>query len=79
MKSLKILINEEQNLKLTSDNEEAPESGVNYETVYQGFLHISPDFKSAEYEVERARYDYKIAKGRLLPSLSRWRHFYQLL
>ena len=67
---LKILIKEEQNLKLTSDNKEVPESGVNYETVYQGFLHISPDLKSAEYEVERARYDYKIAKGRLLPSLS---------
>ena len=67
---LKILIKEEQNLKLTSDNKEVPESGVNYETVYQGFQHISPDLKSAEYEVERARYDYKIAKGRLLPSLS---------
>ena len=67
---LKIQIKEEQNLKLTSDNKEASASGVNYETVYQGFLHISPDLKSAEYEVERARYDYKIAKGRLLPSLS---------
>ena len=67
---LKIQINEEQNLKLTSDNKEVSESGVNYETVYQGFQHISPDLKSAEYEVERARYDYKIAKGRLLPSLS---------
>lgn len=67
---LKILINEEQNLKLTSDNKEVPESGVNYETIYQGFQNISPDLKSAEYEVERARYDYKIAKGRLLPSLS---------
>ena len=67
---LKIQIAEEQNLKLTSDNKEVPESGVNYETVYQGFQHISPDLKSAEYEVERARYDYKIAKGRLLPSLS---------
>ena len=67
---LKIQIAEERNLKLTSDNEEAPESGVNYETVYQGFLNISPDLKSAEYEVERAWYDYKIAKGRLLPSLS---------
>ena len=63
-------IDEEQNLKLTSENKEVSESGVNYETVYQGFLHISPDLKSAEYEVERARYDYKIAKGRLLPSLS---------
>ena len=67
---LKIQIKEEQNLKLTSDNKEVSESGVNYETVYQGFLNISPDLKSAEYEVERARYDYKIAKGRLLPSLS---------
>ena len=67
---LKILINEEQNLKLTSDKKEVSESGVNYETVYQSFQHISPDLKSAEYEVERARYDYKIAKGRLLPSLS---------
>ena len=54
-------------LRLTSDNKEVPESGVNYETVYQGFQNISPDLKSAEYEVERARYDYKIAKGRLLP------------
>lgn len=67
---LKIQINEEQNLKLTSDNKEVSESGVNYETIYQGFQNISPDLKSAEYEVERARYDYKIAKGRLLPSLS---------
>lgn len=67
---LKILIKEEQNLKLTSDNKEVSESGVNYETVYQAFQHISPDLKSTEYEVERARYDYKIAKGRLLPSLS---------
>lgn len=67
---LKILINEEQNLKLTSDNKEVPGFGVNYETIYQGFQNISPDLKSAEYEVERARYDYKIAKGRLLPSLS---------
>lgn len=60
---LKILIKEEQNLKLTSDNKEVSESGVNYETVYQGFQNISPDLKSAEYEVERARYDYKIAKA----------------
>ena len=43
---------------------------LNSETIYQSFLNISPDMKSAEYEVERARYDYKIAKGRLLPSLS---------
>ena len=75
---LKIQINEEQkiqingklNLKLNAENEAIPEFGINYETVYQGFLNISPDLKSAEYEVERARYDYKIAKGRLLPSLS---------
>ena len=66
----KIQINGELNLKLNAENEAIPESGINYETVYQGFLNISPDLKSAEYEVERARYDYKIAKGRLLPSLS---------
>lgn len=66
----KIQINGELNLKLNAENEAIPESEVNYETVYQGFQHISPDLKSAEYEVERARYDYKIAKGRLLPSLS---------
>ena len=66
----KIQINGELNLKLNAENEAIPEFGINYETVYQGFLNISPDLKSAEYEVERARYDYKIAKGRLLPSLS---------
>ena len=38
--------------------------------VYQNFLNTSPDVKSAEFEVENARYNYKIAKGRLLPSLS---------
>ena len=63
-------VDEELKLKLKSENKGAPASGTNYETVYQGFLNISPDLKSAEYEVERARYDYKIAKGRLLPSLS---------
>ena len=75
---LKIQINEEQkiqnngelNLKLNAENEAIPKFGINYETVYQGFQNISPDLKSAEYEVERARYDYKIAKGRLLPSFS---------
>lgn len=61
---------EELKLEMKSGYKEVSESGVNYETVYQGFQHISPDLKSAEYEVERARYDYKIAKGRLLPSLS---------
>ena len=63
-------IDEVRNLKLKTENEEVHGFEVNYETVYQGFQHISPDLKSAEYEVERARYDYKIAKGRLLPSLS---------
>ena len=63
-------IDEGRNLKLKTENEEVSEFGVNYETIYQGFQYISPDLKSAEYEVERARYDYKIAKGRLLPSLS---------
>ena len=60
----------ELKLELKSGNKGAPASGANYETIYQGFQNISPDLKSAEYEVERARYDYKIAKGRLLPSLS---------
>ena len=63
-------VDEELKLELKSGNKEVSESGINYETVYQGFLNISPDLKSAEYEVERVRYDYKIAKGRLLPSLS---------
>ena len=43
---------------------------ISYEKVYQTFLQASPDVKSAEYEVENARYNYKISKGRLLPSLS---------
>lgn len=38
--------------------------------VYQKFLNASPDVKSAEFEVENAWYNYKIAKGKLLPSLS---------
>ena len=63
-------IDEVRNLKLKTENEEVHGFEVNCETVYQGFQNISPDLKSAEYEVERARYDYKIAKGRLLPSLS---------
>ena len=63
-------VDEELKLELKSGNKGAPASGANYETIYQGFQNISPDLKSAEYEVERARYDYKIAKGRLLPSLS---------
>ena len=40
------------------------------EGLYQHFLGLSPDVKTAEYEVEKAHYDYKISKGRLLPSLS---------
>lgn len=67
---LKIQIAEERNLKLKAENREVSASYTNSEAIYQGFQHISPDLKSAEYEVERARYDYKIAKGRLLPSLS---------
>lgn len=63
-------VEEELKLEMKSENKKVPESGVNYEFIYQGFQQISPDLKSAEYEVERARYDYKIAKGRLLPSLS---------
>lgn len=63
-------VDEELKLELKSKNKEAPVSWANYETVYHGFQNVSPDLKSAEYEVERARYDYKIAKGRLLPSLS---------
>ena len=67
---LKIQKAEERNLKLKAENKEVSASYTNSEAIYQGFQHISPDLKSAEYEVERARYDYKIAKGRLLPSLS---------
>ena len=67
---LKIQIAEERNLKLKAENKEVSASYTNFEAIYQGFQNISPDLKSAEYEVERARYDYKIAKGRLLPSLS---------
>lgn len=63
-------VDEELKLELKSENKEVSASYTNSEAVYQGFQHISPDLKSAEYEVERARYDYKIAKGRLLPSLS---------
>ena len=67
---LKIQIAEERKLKLKAENKEVSASYTNSEAIYQGFQNISPDLKSAEYEVERARYDYKIAKGRLLPSLS---------
>ena len=40
------------------------------EGLYQNFLTLSPTVKAAEYEVENAHYNYKISKGRLLPSLS---------
>ena len=40
------------------------------EVLYQNFLTLSPTVKAAEYEVENAHYNYKISKGRLLPSLS---------
>lgn len=61
----------EEELRLVTNGKQVNESfPINHETVYQNFLNASPDVKSAEYEVEKARYDYKIAKSRLLPSLS---------
>lgn len=61
----------EEELRLVTNGKQVNESfPINHETIYQNFLNASPDVKSAEYEVEKARYDYKIAKGRLLPSLS---------
>lgn len=61
----------EEELRLVTNGKQVNESfPINHETVYLNFLNASPDVKSAEYEVEKARYDYKIAKGRLLPSLS---------
>lgn len=61
----------EEELRLVTNGKQVNESfPINHETVYRRFLNASPDVKSAEYEVEKARYDYKIAKGRLLPSLS---------
>ena len=61
----------EEELRLVTNGKQVNESfPINHETVYQNFLNASPDVKSEEYEVEKARYDYKIAKGRLLPSLS---------
>ena len=61
----------EEELRLVTNGKQVNESfPINHETVYQNFLNASPDVKSAEYEVEKARYDYNIAKGRLLPSLS---------
>lgn len=40
------------------------------ESLYATFYAVSPSIKSAEYTVASARYDYRIAKGKLLPSLS---------
>lgn len=61
----------EEELRLVTNGKQVNESfPINHETVYQNFLNASPDVKSAEYEVEKARYDYKTVKGRLLPSLS---------
>lgn len=61
----------EEELRLVTNGKQVNESfPINHETVYQNFWNASPDVKSAEYEVEKARYDCKIAKGRLLPSLS---------
>ena len=39
-----------------ADEKETLVLPVNYETVYLGFQHISPDLKSAEYEVEPVSY-----------------------
>ncbi|WP_295364845.1 TolC family protein [uncultured Prevotella sp.] len=71
-------VHDEMKLDISyNDNEKEQESSrltigdkPNTESIYINFQNLSPDLKSAEYEVERAWYDYKIAKGRLLPSLS---------
>ena len=52
-----------------AENSGLPET-VSSETMYRNFLGFSPTVKAAEYEVENAHYNYKISKGRLLPSLS---------
>ena len=52
-----------------TENSGLPET-VSSETMYRNFLGFSPTVKAAEYEVENAHYNYKISKGRLLPSLS---------
>ncbi len=61
----------EDNLQLQLADEalsaEAPKAP---EGLYQNFFSLSPDVKAAEYEVENAHYNYKISKGKLLPSLS---------
>ena len=40
------------------------------EDIYAAFCGVSPCVKEAEYKVQSARYDYRIARGRLLPSLT---------
>ncbi len=67
----------EDRLELRISETEATDAGISdtaaplaSEGLYQSFLALSPDVKAAEYEVENARYNYKISKGRLLPSLS---------
>ena len=40
------------------------------ESIYSSFSSISPDVKTAEYKLQSARYDYRIAKGNLMPSLT---------
>ena len=52
-----------------TENSGLPETASS-ETMYRSFLPLSPTVKAAEYEVENAHYNYKISKGRLLPSLS---------
>ena len=65
---LKLNVADKDYGKLSTDG--GKHASPSQQTIYQGFMMASPDIKAAEYEVERARYDYKIAKGRLLPSLS---------
>ncbi len=67
----------EDRLELRISETEVTDAGISgtadpqaSEGLYQSFLALSPDVKAAEYEVENARYNYKISKGRLLPSLS---------
>ena len=60
----------ELRLSLEDKKIKKDEPSESSETIYQRFLSCSPDVKSAEYEVANARYNYKISKGRLLPSLS---------
>ena len=40
------------------------------ENIFSSFCTISPDVKTAEYKLQSACYDYRIAKGKLMPSLT---------